>query len=174
VRRKKDREFLCDLVFEVEQPNAEWSHPNNLKGDYPIVDSKQAWEDHYSWAPIDHAYTPKQVLAGVKRFSAKAHPIHSFQPVDQYQQRPDILALLHSLQGDEDTKVDGHALYDAINYNAWGSAPFPLGLKVALLLHQMLSPQQFVQSRGKWLQQLRQDDDNAILLSSTVDHRKST
>jgi hypothetical protein len=159
VRRDKYKELLCDLVFEVEQPGVEWLHSNDLKEDDPIVDSKQAWEDHYSWAPIDHAYTPKQVLAGVKRFTAKAHPLNSFQPVDQYQQRPDVLALLHSFQGDEDTKVDEHAFYDAINYNAWGSAPFLLNHQVAHLLYQTLNSKRFVQRRGKWLQQLRQDDD---------------
>src|SRR6266581_4509203 len=146
VRREEYHKLLCDLVFEVEQPNAEWSHPNTLAADDPLVDSNnQAWEDHYSWAPIDHAYTTEQIVAGVKRFTALAHPIHSFQPVDQYQQRPDILALLHSLQGDEETRVDEHALYKAINNNARGSAPFPLAPKVALLLHQALSSKQFVQ-----------------------------
>ena len=54
VSREKYQELLCDLVFEVEQPDVEWSHPNNLKEDDPIVDSKQVWEDHYSWAPLDH------------------------------------------------------------------------------------------------------------------------
>ncbi len=174
VRRDKYTVLLCDLVFEVEQPDVEWSHPNNFTEDDPIVDSKQAWEDHYSWASIDHSYTPEQILAGKKRFTAKAHPLNSFQPVDQYQQRPDVLALLHSFQGDGDAKVDGQALYEAINYNAWGSAPFPLNHQVAHLLYQTLNSERFVQRRGKWLLQLRQDDDNAILLSSRVDRRKST
>src|SRR5260370_31476928 len=102
VSREKYQELFCDLVFEVDQPDVEWSHPNNLKEDDPIVDSKQVWEDHYSLVPLDHPYTPEQILAGVKRFTAKAHPFNSFQPVDQYQQRPDVLALLRSFQGDED------------------------------------------------------------------------
>ena len=77
-------------------------------------------------------------------------------------------------QRDEDTKVDERVLYDAINYNAWGFAPFPLNHQVAQLLYQTLISQRFVQLGGKWLQQLRQDDDNAELLSSKVDRRKST
>jgi len=64
--------LYCDLVFVVAQ-KCQWADANSLSRGDPIVDSNQAWADHYRW----HAQHP---LSRRTRFTLKADPARSFQP----------------------------------------------------------------------------------------------
>jgi hypothetical protein len=64
--------LLCDLVFVTERKDY-WQQANSIDRDDPIVDSEEAYIDHYQWA-FQHHFKSR------KRFTLKAHPLHSFQP----------------------------------------------------------------------------------------------
>ena len=63
--------LYCDLVFVVDAKRP-WADANNLSRDDPLVDSAEAWADHYRW----HQQHP---LARRSRFTLKADPARSFQ-----------------------------------------------------------------------------------------------
>ena len=63
--------LLCDLVFVVDRKYP-WTRANDLSRDDPVVDSGEAWADHYRWYP-QHPLTRRS------RFTLKADPEHSFQ-----------------------------------------------------------------------------------------------
>ena len=42
--------LYCDLVFVVAS-KCPWENANDLRRDDPIVDSDEAWADHYRWYP---------------------------------------------------------------------------------------------------------------------------
>jgi hypothetical protein len=65
-------ELYCDLVFVVQEQRY-WSQANAINRDDPLVDSEQAWNDHYRW---HHQHPYKKRC----RFTLKAEPAKSFQP----------------------------------------------------------------------------------------------
>jgi hypothetical protein len=64
--------LYCDLVFVVAGKYP-WADANSLSPDDPLVDSGQAWADHYRWYP-QHPFQRRA------RFTLKADPARSFQP----------------------------------------------------------------------------------------------
>jgi hypothetical protein len=42
--------LYCDLLFVVAS-KCPWENANDLRRDDPIVDSEEAWDDHYRWYP---------------------------------------------------------------------------------------------------------------------------
>jgi len=64
--------LFCDLVFVVAR-KCPWAQANDLSRDDPVVDSGQAWADHYRWY-LQHPLTRRS------RFTLKADPGQSFQP----------------------------------------------------------------------------------------------
>ena len=66
--------LLCDLVFVVQQ-KCEWRNRNRILPTDPIVESVQAYNDHYQWA-FQH------MLKKRRRFTLKADPNKSFQAQD--------------------------------------------------------------------------------------------
>jgi hypothetical protein len=64
--------LYCDLVFAVAR-KCRWAHANDLRRDDPLVDSDEAWADHYQW----YGQHPLRRRA---RYTLKADPGRSFQP----------------------------------------------------------------------------------------------
>lgn len=67
-------EYLrCDLVFCVES-KLYWTNANKITRSDPIVDSEDAFRDHYSWAGRQHSFKRR------RRYTLKAHSTRSWQP----------------------------------------------------------------------------------------------
>jgi hypothetical protein len=64
--------LYCDLVFTVAR-KCLWTDANDLHRDDPLVDSDEAWADHYRW----YCQHP---LSRRSRYTLKADPGRSFQP----------------------------------------------------------------------------------------------
>ncbi|MGE7923339.1 hypothetical protein ACQKND_09150 [Viridibacillus arvi] len=65
--------LLCDLVFVVES-KIFWKEKNNIEVYDDLVDSENAYKNHYYHIPIDHPYKKK------RRYTLKADENLSFQP----------------------------------------------------------------------------------------------
>ena len=78
--------LYCDLVFVVAQKYP-WADANDLSRCDPVVDSDEAWADHYRW----YAQHP---LKRRSRFTLKAHTGRSFQPQEADGSLIDIAPLL--------------------------------------------------------------------------------
>lgn len=78
--------LYCDLVFVVAS-KCPWENANDLRRDDPIVDSEEAWDDHYRWYP-------QHPLARRTRFTLKADPGRSFEPQADDGSLIDIVPLL--------------------------------------------------------------------------------
>jgi hypothetical protein len=82
--------LYCDLVFLVTE-KIYWGNANVITRDDQIVDSDEAYIDHYSWA-YQHPFKRR------RRFTLKADPERSFQPQTAERKLIDILPFL-SKQG---------------------------------------------------------------------------
>ena len=65
--------LYCDLVFVVAGKYP-WAEANVLSPRDPLVDSPEAWADHYRWHP-EHCFRQRRT-----RITLKADPARSFQP----------------------------------------------------------------------------------------------
>ncbi|MFW6016157.1 MAG: hypothetical protein ACOCRK_06935 [bacterium] len=65
--------LYCDLVFVIDEKIL-WKQTNNIDQSDSIIDSREAFFDHYRWWS-DHVYKESQ-----KRYTFKACPEKSFQP----------------------------------------------------------------------------------------------
>jgi hypothetical protein len=144
--RKNFTVLLCDLVFVVKD-KIPWQDPNYIKDTDPLVDSKEAYEDHYQWW-IDHEFKEKQLRYG-PRFTLKADPLRSFQPLDENQQRFDILEFLL------EKGVDEQALRKTFK-GGRSSRPFRLDPTITHSLYEWLSQEAHLKRTGDELQKLRQ------------------
>jgi hypothetical protein len=79
-------QLYCDLVFVVARKCA-WDDANDLRRDDPLVDSEEAWADHYRWYP-QHPLTRRS------RYTLKADPGCSFQSQTEDGNLIDIVPLL--------------------------------------------------------------------------------
>jgi hypothetical protein len=74
VAMRTTTQLFCDLVFVVEQ-KLPWAERNRMSPDDGIVDSPEAFQDHYCWyGSIEHPWK-----RGI-RHTLKADPARSFQP----------------------------------------------------------------------------------------------
>jgi hypothetical protein len=78
--------LYCDLVFVVKE-KIWWQNSNSIEQDDPIVDSPEAYSDHYKW----HY---QHYLKKLKRFTLKADPEKSFQPQDSNKELLEITQFL--------------------------------------------------------------------------------
>jgi hypothetical protein len=83
-------QLWCDLVFVV-QDKVYWTEQNSIEPQDLIVESTEAFADHYAWMPKDHPYKK------LRRFTLKADPGRSFQPQSRDQTLIDIVPLLESV-----------------------------------------------------------------------------
>jgi hypothetical protein len=82
--------LYCDLLFVVAE-KIYWSDPNNIADDDQMVDSLDAYNDHYRRGGLQHP------LKRRRRFTLKADPARSFQPQDANQRLIDIVPYLSKL-----------------------------------------------------------------------------
>jgi hypothetical protein len=80
-------ELRCDLVFHLDK-KIYWRDANAIAPNDPLVDSPEAYNDHYRWH-TDHPFRP-----GHRRFTLKADPHRSFQAQDERGDLIDIVPLL--------------------------------------------------------------------------------
>ena len=66
-------QLFCDLVFIVDEV-CRWQTANSIDRGDAIVDSDEAYIDHYRWASWQHCFKTR------RRRTLKAHPTLSFQP----------------------------------------------------------------------------------------------
>jgi hypothetical protein len=81
--------LYCDLVFVVAEKRY-WTEANTIAPKDSLVDSPQAYRDHYVWAS-QHFFNRR------RRFTLKADPERSFQPQNSHQQLIDIVPYLNNL-----------------------------------------------------------------------------
>jgi len=79
--------LYCDLVFVVEE-KLYWLEANNISPTDPIVDSTEAYQEHYQWAKYQHQLKKR------KRFTLKAVSDASFQPQNGAGKLIDLIPLL--------------------------------------------------------------------------------
>jgi len=82
--------LYCDLVFVVAAKEY-WSDANTIAADHPLVETDEAFTDHYRWANRQHH------LKRRRRFTLKADPIRSFQPQDVNHLLIDIVPYLETI-----------------------------------------------------------------------------
>lgn len=133
--------LYCDLVFVVEQ-KVFWSRPNVIDPNDPLVDSEEAYTDHYQWA-FQHKFKRR------RRFTLKADQYKSFQPQDSGGGLIDIVPFLTSA-GFTLNELRGSS---RAGYN---SQPVPLG-DVAGALYEWLSSKAAIKLTGDVLEGIRRN-----------------
>lgn len=132
--------LYCDLVFVVEQ-KIYWSQANLIDDNDPIVDSYEAFIDHYRWAMYQHLFKKR------RRFTLKADPQRSFQPQDTNQQLIDIVPFL------EQVGIELKFLRQVL-HSGFASKPLRLNT-IALDLYEWLSNNSSIKLTGKTLEIIR-------------------
>lgn len=82
-------ELRCDLVFVVGSKTI-WANRDEMDRNDALVDSAEAYADHYYHVPIDHPYRRRN------RYTLKADENKSFQPQYKDCSLVNILPLLNS------------------------------------------------------------------------------
>ncbi len=133
--------LYCDLVFVIKE-KCYWENANSINSTDPLVDSKEAYQDHYKWVQWQHEFKNR------KRFTLKADPLHSFQYQDQAGSLIDIVPILNSLGFPTDQ------LHKALK-KGFASKPMPLDPKIARELHSAISKSADMKLTCKQLQSIR-------------------
>lgn len=82
--------LFCDLVFVVAE-KLYWRSANSIYRNNSIVDSAEAFNDHYIWARRQHQFKKR------RRFTLKADPERSYQPQDTKGRLIDIVPALEKI-----------------------------------------------------------------------------
>jgi hypothetical protein len=77
-------QLYCDLVFVVAE-KVYWKNANIIDRNDIIVDSDEAYNDHYRWGEHQHHFKRR------RRYTLKADPERSFQPQDLEKKLIDII-----------------------------------------------------------------------------------
>jgi hypothetical protein len=136
--------LYCDLIFVVARKEY-WQQNNTIDVGDPIVDSDEAFLDHYQWAKCQHHYKRR------RRFTLKADASRSFQPQDANKELIDIVPCL----------VDAGLTLDTLRLGLRsnkGSKPFFLTDDISTLLYDWLDQRASIKLCGEQLQQIRQDN----------------
>lgn len=134
--------LYCDLVFVVKFKRY-WEQPNFIDPQDPIVDSDEAYNDHYQWAQYNHPFKRRH------RFTLKADPHHSFQPQDANKRLIDIVPFLIEMGLSLDTLRKGLQ----INF---ASRPIRLDNRIIASLYQWLYQEAEIKLTGEILEGIRQ------------------
>jgi hypothetical protein len=134
-------QLLCDLVFVVSEVRV-WAERNSIADTDPIVDSPEAFLDHYRWA---HQHFFKKRL----RRTLKADPSRSYQPQRQDGSLIDVLPHLISLGFNQDE------LRSSLK-KGFASKPFILNEAEADSLSQHISERADFRLTGEALSAIRQ------------------
>ena len=132
--------LYCDLVFAVYE-KVHWEDANSIAEDDPIVDSHEAYSDHYRWA-YQHPFKRRQ------RFTLKAGPARSFQPQDDKQSLIDIVPCLN------DMGISLEALRGGM-HAGFQAQPYLLDSSIVSKLYDMLNQGAAIKLTGAELQNIR-------------------
>ena len=132
--------LYCDLVFVVEE-KLYWAEANYISVEDPLVDSPEAFYDHYQWAMYQHR------LKRRKRFTLKAKADDSFQPQNGQGELLDIVSILNSV---------GYTLEDIRRglRAGWQSKPMRLDHR-AKMVYDQLRELASVKLQGAQLKELK-------------------
>jgi hypothetical protein len=135
-------ELYCDLVFTV-QKKVLWTETNSIDRDDPIVESAEAYNDHYQWA-CQHHFKRR------RRFTLKADPLRSFQPQTEEKKLMDIVPFLTELG------IPLKTLRKELRAG-YASRPRPLDNHVANALYEHLQQAATTKLRGDILVKVRKE-----------------
>ncbi len=136
--------LFCDLVFVVKE-KCFWNSVNEIKNDDAIVDSPEAFMDHYYPGSIEHRFTRRK-----SRFTLKAHPEDSFQPQAANGQLMDVLPVMESVG------ISFKALRQGLKSpKGFGSRPMRLDSSLSQVIYQRIHELALFKIVGLQLQQLR-------------------
>lgn len=135
--------LYCDLVFVVAA-KVYWQDANSIAANDPLVETDEAFIDHYRWANRQHR------LKRRRRFTLKADPVRSFQPQDANQRLIDIVPYLHTLG------VPIAALRQGLRAG-FNSKPLQLNAQ-AESLYTWLNQQAAIKLYGEALQSIRKNN----------------
>lgn len=141
--------LYCDLVFSVAE-KVYWGSANTIDCNDPIVDTDEAYNDHYRWAKHQHP------LKRRRRYTLKAHPECSFQPQTLERKLIDIVPFLAS-QG---ITIDD--LRQGLR-SGFSSKPFRLH-SLAFQLYQWIEEGASIKLYGEQLQNLRKGNSHLASL----------
>jgi hypothetical protein len=137
-------QLWCDLAFVVED-KVYWTERNSIDPQDPIVESAEAFADHYAWMPKDHPYRRR------RRFTLKADPERSFQPQSRDQTLIDIVPLL------QDAGLSLRELHAGLRAG-FQSKPLRLQHETALALYESLVTVAPIRLSGDALESARRSD----------------
>lgn len=130
----------CDLVFRVEE-KVYWAEANRISREDGLVDSEEAFNDHYQWGMYQH------ILKRRQRYTLKAEAEGSFQAQDGEGDLIDLVPLLGELGiGLEELRAGMKAGFNA--------RPFQLG-EMGEKLYERLADKAVVKLRGEELEAIR-------------------
>ena len=136
------KHLCCDLVFVIKE-KLYWPKANSINRNDQIVDSKEAFHDHYQWA-WQHRFEKK------RRFTLKANSALSFQYQDRTGSLINIIPILNDLG------FSTAYLRKALKKNG-RSKPMRLDLRIARELHSAISTAADFKLSAKRLQSIRKD-----------------
>ncbi|HEY1011514.1 MAG TPA: hypothetical protein VGE07_02340 [Herpetosiphonaceae bacterium] len=134
-------QLFCDLVFVVER-KIYWERANQIDRRDPLIDSADAFKDHYRWAMYQHPFKTR------RRYTLKADAARSFQP-----QRADG-ALLDIVPFLAERGLGLDALRRGLRAG-FNSRPMPLGDELARELYDWLAAEAEVRLTGAELRAIR-------------------
>ena len=134
--------LYCDLFFVV-QDKKEWQDCNFIDRNDPIVESTEAYNDHYQWA-YQHPYRRR------RRFTLKADPLLSFQPQTEEGDLLDIVPILLQLG------MSLEMLRNGLVAN-FGSRPMKLEDEALNQLYVWLQDNSHIKLRGDLLENIRRE-----------------
>lgn len=140
----------CDLVFIV-QDKLYWQKPNHIDLNDPIVDSDEAFNDHYQWAMYQHEFKRR------RRYTLKADPQKSFQPQDSDGNLINIISFLLREYTLEDLRSGLRAGY--------ASRPMRLKKRFASSLYGWLSAIANTKLPGRVFENLRRNHSSPASLA---------
>jgi hypothetical protein len=132
--------LFCDLIFVVDQ-RCDWQNANSIAATDPIVDSRNAFNDHYQWAG-QHPFKRRG------RFTLKGSRKMSFQPQTDTGQLMDIVPILSRMG-------IGLPVLQAGLRKSVGSKPMLLTGAIAHALYTSIANEAGVRLLGNQLQGIR-------------------
>jgi hypothetical protein len=136
-------QLYCDLVFVVQEIKY-WQDRNLIDPNDPIVETDEAYNDHYQWAELNHPYKRR------RRFTLKADPFLSFQPQTEEKDLIDIMPFILQLG------ITVETLRYRIQAN-FGSRPIKLDDEIANKLYERLQDVSLIKLRGDVLGKIRRE-----------------
>ncbi|MGB3510018.1 MAG: hypothetical protein WBA93_12400 [Microcoleaceae cyanobacterium] len=128
-----------------------WQDANNIKSCDPIVDTNEAYTDHYCW--VGHGQHPYRHR---RRFTLKADPESSFQPQNISQELINVVPFLLE-QGFSLSQLRQNLR------SGFNSKPMPLGC-LSVELYSWLSQCTNIKLSGNKLQKIRKQNPHLTSL----------